>query len=82
MVPTGRGSRIEDYTREAMGWYRAMIGQPVPLFGSPFADADGNVWLPSYRPAYPEEGSPYTVISSGGEWLGWRRSRKAHGRVD
>ncbi|MXV95316.1 MAG: hypothetical protein F4Z92_05475 [Gemmatimonadetes bacterium] len=47
-----------------------MIGQPVPLFGTPFADADGNVWLPSYRPAYPEEGSPYTVISPDGEWLG------------
>ena len=53
-----------------MARYRAMIGQPVPLFGTPFADADGNVWLPSYRPAYPEEGSPYTVVSPDGEWLG------------
>ena len=43
-----------------------MIGQPVPLFGSPFADAKGNVWLLSYRPVYPEEGSPYTVISPDG----------------
>ena len=51
-----------------MSRYRAMIGQPIPRFGSPFAD--GNVWLPSYRPAYPEEGSPYTVISPDGEWLG------------
>ena len=63
-------SRIEDNTRQAMGWYRAMIGQPLPLFGIPFADADGNVWLPSYRLAYPDEGSPYTVISPDGEWLG------------
>ena len=63
-------SRIEDNTRQAMGWYRAMVGQPLPLFGHPFADADGNVWLPSYRLAYPDEGSPYTVISSDGEWLG------------
>ena len=53
-----------------MAAYRAMIGQPVPFFGTPFADADGNVWLPSYRPAYPEEGSHYTVISLDGEWLG------------
>lgn len=63
-------SRIEEYTREGMSWYRAMVGQPLPLYGSPFTDAVGNVWLPSYRLAYPEEGSPYTVISRDGEWLG------------
>ena len=63
-------ARLEEMIQEDMSRYRAMIGQPIPLFGSPFADADGNVWLPSYRPAYPEEGSPYTVISPDGEWLG------------
>jgi len=63
-------SRIEEYTQMDMADYRAGIGRPLPLFGSPFADADGNVWLPSYRLAYPEEGSPYTVISSDGEWMG------------
>ena len=63
-------ARLEEIVQEDMSRYRAMIGQPLPLFGSPFADADGNVWLPSYRPAYPEEGSPYTVISPDGEWLG------------
>ncbi|WP_420442088.1 hypothetical protein [Candidatus Palauibacter sp.] len=63
-------ARLEEIVQEDMARYRAMIGQPIPLFGSPFADADGNVWLPSYRPAYPEEGSPYTVISPDGEWLG------------
>ena len=63
-------SRLEEIIQEDMARYRAMIGQPVPLFGTPFADADGNVWLPSYRPAYPEEGSPYTVVSPEGEWLG------------
>ena len=63
-------ARLEEIIQEDMSRYRAMIGQPVPLFGAPFADADGNVWLPSYRPAYPEEGSPYTVISPDGEWLG------------
>ena len=63
-------SRLEEIIQGDMARYRAMIGQPIPLFGTPFADADGNVWLPSYRPAYPEEGSPYTVISPDGEWLG------------
>ena len=63
-------ARLDEIVQEDMARYRAMIGQPLPLFGAPFADADGNVWLPSYRPAYPEEGSPYTVISSDGEWLG------------
>ena len=63
-------ARLEEIIQEDMSRYRAMIGQPVPLFGSPFADAAGNLWLPSYRPAYPEEGSPYTVISPDGEWLG------------
>ncbi len=63
-------ARLEEIIREDMSRYRAMIGQPAPLFGSPFADAEGRVWLPSYRPAYPEEGSPYTVIGPDGRWLG------------
>ena len=63
-------SRIEEITQEDMAWYRASIGWPLPLFGSPFADAEGNVWLPSYRPGGSQGGSPYTVISPGGEWLG------------
>jgi len=63
-------SRIEELVQNSMSSRYAMIGQPLPLFGSPFADADGNVWLPSYRMAYPKEASPYTVISSDGEWLG------------
>jgi len=63
-------ARLEEIIQRDMSRYRDMIGQPIPHFGTPFADADGNVWLPSYRPAYPEEGSPYTVISPDGEWLG------------
>ncbi len=66
----GSEARRDEIIREDMAQYRAMIGQPVPFFGTPFADADGNVWLPSYRPAYPEEGSPYSVVSPDGEWLG------------
>ena len=63
-------ARLEELVQEGMSWYRAMLGRPMPLFGIPFADADGNVWLPSYRMTYPEEGSPYTVVSPDGEWLG------------
>ncbi len=63
-------SRIEEIMEEIMSEHRAMIGQPMPFFGAPFADGDGNVWLPSYRPAYPREASPYTVLSPAGEWLG------------
>ena len=66
----GSEARRDEIIQEDLAQYRAMIGQPVPFFGTPFADAEGNVWLPSYRPAYPEEGSPYTVISPDGEWLG------------
>ena len=40
---------LAEVTREQMGTFRAVIGRPMPLFGSPFADADGRVWLPSYR---------------------------------
>ncbi len=64
-------SRIAQITQEDMAAYFASIGRPLPLFGPPFADAEGRVWLPSYRPGGSQEGaSPYTVISSDGEWLG------------
>ncbi|WP_420449198.1 hypothetical protein [Candidatus Palauibacter sp.] len=64
-------ARFEEIMEEDMATYRASIGRPMPLFGSPFADAEGRVWLPSYRPGGFQEGaSPYTVISSDGEWLG------------
>ena len=66
-IPT---SRIEELVENSMSSRYAMIGQVLPLFGSPFTDAYGNIWLPSYRMAYPKEGSPYAVISSDGEWLG------------
>ena len=64
-------SRIAEITQEDMAAYYASIGQLMPLFGSPFADAEGNAWLPSYRLGGSQEGAaPYTVISSDGEWLG------------
>ena len=47
-------SRIEELVQRSMSLRYAMIGQPMPLYGSPFADADGNLWLPSYRLAYPD----------------------------
>ena len=64
-------ARIAEITRRDMAIYRASIGRPMPLFGSPFADAEGRVWLPSYKPGGEHHGvAPYTVIAPGGEWLG------------
>lgn len=64
-------ARLGEVIRDHMGGFRALIGRPMPLFGSPFADAEGRVWLPSYRPGGENIGtSPYTVIASAGEWLG------------
>ncbi|MCY4399386.1 MAG: hypothetical protein OXE96_08625 [Gemmatimonadetes bacterium] len=64
-------ARVAEITRSDMGAYRAIIGRPMPLFGSPFADAEGRVWLPSYKPGGERHSmAPYTVIAPDGEWLG------------
>ena len=64
-------SRFEEIMQGDMAAYSASVGRPMPLFGLPFADAEGRVWLPSYRPGGFQEGaSPYTVVSPDGEWLG------------
>ncbi|WP_420636834.1 hypothetical protein [Candidatus Palauibacter sp.] len=64
-------ARFEEILEEDMGTYSASVGRAMPLFGFPFADGEGRVWLPSYRPGgFLEDASPYTVISSDGEWLG------------
>ncbi len=62
---------IERMTNDNMARYRAVLGDPMPLFTTPFGDSEGRVWLPSYRPGDETEGTPhYTVISADGEWLG------------
>ena len=64
-------ARFEEIVEGDMATYRARVGRPMPLFGTPFADTEGRVWLPSYRPGgFQEDASPYTVISPDGEWLG------------
>ena len=63
-------ARVQEITQRDLADYRASIGRPLPLFGSPFADAEGRVWLPSYRPGGSREGLSYSVVSSSGEWLG------------
>ena len=48
-------------------------GRPLPLFRSPLADAEGRVWLPSYRVSRGltrTDMPPYAVIAPNGEWLG------------
>ena len=63
--------RLEEITREGMARYDTRLGNPISHFVSPFADAEGRVWLPRFIPGGPGEGAPpYTVISPEGEWLG------------
>ena len=64
-------ARIAEITRRNMAAYDASIGRPMPLFGSPFADAEGRVWLPSYKPGAERNSvPPYSVVAPDGEWLG------------
>ena len=64
-------ARIAQITRVGMASFRATIGRPMPLFSSPFADAAGRIWLPSYKPGGEvHDVAPYTVIAPDGEWLG------------
>ena len=68
--PGATAADIDRMTNDDITVYRALLGGPMPLFTLPFGDADGRVWLPSYRPGNRTEGAPqYTVISGDGEWL-------------
>lgn len=69
--PGAPDSVIDRMTAGNMATYRARIGGLMPLFSPPFGDADGRVWLPSFRPSGGDEGAPdHTVVSADGEWLG------------
>jgi len=82
-------ARVEEMVQEDVDRRAADLGKPLALFRSPFGDAEGRVWLPSYDLGGPREGSPpYTVLSPEGEWLGkvdtspgLRILDVAHGRV-
>ena len=64
-------ARIAEIAGSNMAIYRASIDRPMPLFSNPFADAEGRVWLPSYKPGGEiHDVPPYTVIAPDGEWLG------------
>ena len=64
-------AQLAEVTRQQMDVFRAVIGRPMPLFGSPFADAEGAIWLPFYKTGGENiSTSPYTVIGPEGEWLG------------
>ena len=69
--PGASDADIERMTADAMAVYMASLGGAKPLFSSPFADAEGRVWLPAYRPGGSRAHIPdYTVVSGEGEWLG------------
>ena len=64
-------ARIAEMNRRNMTAYHASVGRPMPLFGSLFADDEGRVWLPSYKPGGELHSvPPYMVIGPDGEWLG------------
>ena len=64
-------ARLAEATRQNMAAYHTSIGRPLPLFASPFVDAAGRVWLPSYRAGGELKSvPPYIVITPDGEWLG------------
>ena len=69
--PGAPDADIDGMTADAMAVYVASLGGAMPFFSSPFADAEGRVWLPTYRPGGSRADIPdYTVISADGEWLG------------
>ena len=69
--PGASEEEVESITRRSMARHEADLSNPVEHFKSPFADAEGRVWLPTSMPGVPGEGiSPYTVIARDGEWLG------------
>ncbi|MDE2872151.1 MAG: hypothetical protein OXU69_07790 [Gemmatimonadota bacterium] len=69
--PGASDEEVESMTRRNMARHEADLGNPIEHFKSPFADAEGRVWLPTSMPGIPGEGvPPYTVISPEGEWLG------------
>ena len=61
---------IEELVSSVLGGYQLEPDEALPLFSRPFGDGEGRVWLPTYVAGGPRQGSPYTVISSDGEWLG------------
>ena len=69
--PGASNDQIAAITRTNIAAYEASLGRPLPRFGSPFADAEGRVWLPSYKPGGELNSvPPYTVMGPDGEWLG------------
>ena len=69
--PGASDEEVESMTRRNMAQHEADLGNSIEYFKSPFADAEGRVWLPTSMPGIPGEGvPPYTVISPEGEWLG------------
>ena len=67
-LPDALAARV---VKTTMDPYERSVGRPLPLFSSPLADAEGRVWLPSYRVSRGlTDMPPYTVIAPNGEWLG------------
>jgi len=64
-------AHLDEWTEGEMVFYRAVIGEPMPLFTAPCGDPEGRVWLAPYDPGgVGDEVPQYTVISGDGEWVG------------
>ena len=62
-------AELDEWISEDMADYEADLGSPIAYFRSPFADAEGRVWLPTRLPGPTDGTPPYTVISRDGESL-------------
>lgn len=53
-----------------LGGYEMNPDQPLPLFGIPFGDDEGRVWLGEFVAVGRSPSPSYSLFSSDGEWLG------------
>ena len=51
--PGASDEEVGDMTRRNMARLEAELGNPIEHFKSPFADAEGRVWLPTSMPGKP-----------------------------
>ena len=62
---------IEELIQRSLARYQLDTDQPLPLYGTPFGDADGRIWMAEHSIGSGRDGTPaYTVIAADGVWLG------------
>ena len=62
---------IKELIQGTLARYQLDTDQPLPLYGRPFGDAEGRIWMAQYSIGSGRDGAPaYTVIDTDGVWLG------------